>query len=145
MERDAHATFSYASDGPVITIDPIAANSCARFLPFCEALVRHLEGTVGGLKCAFNQSIGVPPRAMGRAVRANPGARDFLKRREQCDPEGRFLNGFWEEVLKGGGEGTLSRAGPRGPGGAEGVPLCLTLGPRHEISRTAIVFRLRCL
>ena len=100
-----HATFSYASDGPVVTIDPIAANSCKRFLPFCEALVEHLEATVGGLKCAFNQSIGVPPRAMGRAVRANPGARDFLKRREQCDPEGRFLNAFWEEVLEGVGEG----------------------------------------
>ena len=105
MERDTHATFSYASDGPVVTIDPIAANSCKRFLPFCEALVEHLEATVGGLKCAFNQSIGVPPRAMGRAVRANPGARDFLKRREQCDPEGRFLNAFWEEVLEGVGEG----------------------------------------
>ena len=101
MEQDASATFSYAADGPVVTIDPIAANTCERFLPFCEALAQHLERTVGGLKCAFNQSIGVAPRAMGRAVRANRGAQEFLETRKRCDPHGRFLNPFFEEVLAG--------------------------------------------
>ena len=104
MEADDRATFSYAADGPVVTIDPIAANSCERFLPFCEALAAHLDRTVGGLKCAFNQSIGVPPRTMGRAVRGNPGAAEFLAVREACDPHGCFLNDFFEEVLAGVGE-----------------------------------------
>ena len=101
MEADASSTFSYAADGPVVTIDPVAANSCVRFLPFCEALAEHLERTVGGLRGAFNQSIGVPPRALGRAVRANRGAQAFLARRAQCDPRGMFLNPFLEEVLAG--------------------------------------------
>ena len=104
MEMDASATFSYAARGPVVTIDPIAANTCDRFLPFCEALVAHLEATVGGLACAFNQSIGVKPRAMGSAVRGNPGAKDFLAKRALMDPHGRFLNPFLEEVLAGVGE-----------------------------------------
>ena len=94
-------TFSYAATGPVVTIDPIAANSCERFLPFCEALVEHLQRTVGGLKCAFNQSIGVDPRDMGRAVKAQPGAKDFLAKRRLMDPSGRFLNPFLQEVLDG--------------------------------------------
>ena len=68
MEKDAHATFSYASDGPVVTIDPIAANSCKRFLPFCEALVEHLEATVGGLSAP---SIELACRLGRWAVRAN--------------------------------------------------------------------------
>ena len=101
MERDASATFSYAANGPVVTIDPIAANTCTRFLPFCEALVAHLERTVGGLCCAFNQSIGVAPRAMGQAVRDHAGAQDFLAKRELCDPSGRFMNEFFEEVMAG--------------------------------------------
>ena len=101
MERDAFATFSYAAAGPVVTIDPIAANACGRFLPFCEALAAHLDATVGGLKGAFNQSIGVAPRALGAAVRANAGAGDFLQLRKEYDPEGRFLNAFFEEILAG--------------------------------------------
>ena len=74
MEADDRSTFSYAADGPVVTIDPVAANACSRFAPFCEALVAHLERRVGGLRGAFNQSLGVAPRALGRAVRANRGA-----------------------------------------------------------------------
>ena len=101
MEADASATFSYAADGPVVTIDPIAANSCDRFLPFCEALVVHLQRTVGGLKGAFNQSIGLPPREMGRAVGGHKGAADFLAKRRLFDGHGRFLNPFMEEVLMG--------------------------------------------
>ena len=88
----------------MVTIDPIAANTSERFLPFCEALVAHLETTVGGLACAFNQSIGVKPRAMGSAVRENPGAKDFLVKRALMDPHGRFLNPFLQEVLAGVGE-----------------------------------------
>ena len=105
MEADASSTFSYAADGPVVTIDPIAANSCTRFLPFCEALVEHMQRHVGGLAGAFNQSIGVPPVDLGRAVRAHPGAQDFLRRRKAMDPHGRFLNGFFEELLRGVAEG----------------------------------------
>lgn len=101
MERDAFATFSYAAAGPVVTVDPIAANACGRFLPFCEALAAHLDATVGGLKGAFNQSVGVAPRALGAAVRANAGAGDFLQLRKEYDPEGRFLNAFFEEILAG--------------------------------------------
>lgn len=101
MEADDLATFSYAATGPVVTIDPVAANSCDRFLPFCEALVAHLQEHVGGLAGAFNQSIGVSPKDLGRAVRDHPGAQDFLALRRELDPSGRFLNPFFEEVLAG--------------------------------------------
>ena len=101
MEADDRATFSYAADGPVVTIDPVAANACSRFAPFCEALVAHLERRVGGLRGAFNQSLGVAPRALGRAVRANRGAAAFAARRHAMDPQRRFLNKFLDEVLAG--------------------------------------------
>ena len=105
MERDDSGTFSYAADGPVVTIDPIAANACSRFLPFCEALVLHLQKTVGGLCAAFNQSIGVAPRDMGCAVSCNRGAADFLVKRAHFDPAGRFGNPFLDEVLAGVADG----------------------------------------
>ena len=101
MEADDCATFSYAADGPVVTVDPIAANACERFAPFCEALVEHLERTVGGLKGAFNQSLGVPPLALGSAVCGNRGAQDFLARRELFDPHSKFSNPFFDELLAG--------------------------------------------
>jgi len=108
MERDDSATFSYAADGPVVTIDPIAANTCDRFLPFCEALVKHMQATVGGLRAAFNQSIGVAPRDMGRAVGSNRGASDFLIKRSHFDPTDRFSNPFFDEVLGGVAEGHVA-------------------------------------
>ena len=91
----------YAADGPVVTIDPVAANACSRFAPFCEALVAHLERRVGGLRGAFNQSLGVAPRALGRAVRANRGAAAFAARRHAMDPQRRFLNKFLDEATTG--------------------------------------------
>ena len=126
MDQDALATFSYAATGPVVTIDPIAANSCDRFLPFCRALATHcavakrvaatprlacdclvatqathLESTVGGLKGAFNQSIGVPPRTLGVAVSGHAGANDFVVLRRKLDPDDRFLNPYFTELLQG--------------------------------------------
>ena len=62
MEQDTKSTFHYAANGPVVTIDPIASQHCTRFKGFCDALVVHLQSTVGGLCGAFNQSIGVAPR-----------------------------------------------------------------------------------
>ena len=50
---------------------------------------------------AFNQSIGFVPRDMGRAVRANPGASDFVRLRAQLDPSGRFLNPYLRQILDG--------------------------------------------
>ena len=41
------------------------------------------------------------PRALGAAVRANAGAGDFLQLRKEYDPQGRFLNAFFEEILAG--------------------------------------------
>ena len=61
----------------------------------------HLDATVGGMCGAFNQSIGFAPRDMGRAVRANKGAADFVKLRAQLDPSGRFLNPYLHQILAG--------------------------------------------
>ena len=109
MEQDTRATFSYAAKGPVVTIDPIASQYCKRFQPFCDALVEHLHDKVGGLAGAFNQSIGVRPRDLGRAVAANDGAAHFLKVRKKMDPQGRFMNPYFDEILKGVNGGKEAR------------------------------------
>ena len=38
---------------------------------------------------------------LGQAVAANDGAAQFVKLRNYMDPEGRFMNPFFEEILSG--------------------------------------------
>jgi FAD/FMN-containing dehydrogenase len=94
IEQDRSSLFSYAWEGPVLTIDPVTMGGPG-WTGFLEAF--NVFSSERGGKPLFNQTWGLTAGQVGSAF-GNRIA-EFEAHRQQFDPSGRLLNGYFRELL----------------------------------------------
>jgi FAD/FMN-containing dehydrogenase len=92
--QDASSLLSYSHDGPVVTVDPVSSGGSG-WTGFAEAF-NEFGSRHGGVPL-FNHT----PRLTREQVEGAYGERldAFRALRQRFDPEGRFLNGYFAELL----------------------------------------------
>jgi hypothetical protein len=99
IEQDQQALFSYTWGGRVLTIDPVATGAPG----WREYLTAYNEFcSEHGGSPLLNQTWGLKPAYLRRAF--GDRVDRFEEIRGRLDPEERFLNGYFRELLRPGGE-----------------------------------------
>jgi FAD/FMN-containing dehydrogenase len=97
IAKDASALFSYSIDGTVMTLDPVSTGNPGWY-EFLDAY-NEFSSSRGGIPL-FNQTLGISRAQAAKAF----GNRltEFENERRRCDPDGRFLNPDFRELLSEG-------------------------------------------